>query len=100
MSVIVIGRVPVNPDNLAKIWAERPADFASVAEDAKAQGAVHHQWGFGDGEVLIIDEWSDAAAFQNFFSSQPMIPELMAAAGVTGEPKFEIFESRQGPDTF
>lgn len=101
MSVLVIGHMTVDPANLVKLWADRKADFAAVAKEAKAQGAIHHRWGVGDGQVVIVDEWRDAQSFQKFFESQTTIPELMQAAGVQGPPQFEILEVRsEAPDEF
>ena len=100
MSVHVVGHMKVDPANLAKLWADRRDDFLAVQEDAKAAGAIHHRWGFGDGVVVIIDEWPDAQSFQKFFESQTTIPQLMQAAGVQGPPDFEIFEAQTGPDEF
>jgi quinol monooxygenase YgiN len=98
MSVVVLVRVPVDPANLERVWAERAADFEAVSADARAHGVLHHRWGFGDGFVLVIDEWPDAESFQKFFSSQTTIPELMQAAGAQGPPEVTIVEARVGPD--
>ena len=100
MSVIVIGRMKVDPANVEKLWADRIADFEAVEEAAREAGAIHHRWGFGDGEVLIVDEWPDAESFNGFFSSQTKIADLMAAAGVQGPPDFTIVQAVQGPDEF
>jgi hypothetical protein len=101
VSVLVIGHMTVDPANVAKLWADRPADFQAVANEAKAQGATHHRWAFGEGRVVIIDEWPDAETFQKFFESQTQIPELMQAGGVQGPPEFEILEARNdAPDQF
>jgi quinol monooxygenase YgiN len=100
MSVIVIGRMTVDPANVEKLWAERGADFRAIVEDAKRAGAIHHRWGFGDDHIVIIDEWQDADSFQQFFGSQPMIAELMQAAGVQGPPEFEILRAEDAPDQF
>jgi hypothetical protein len=100
MSVIVVGHMKVDPANVEKLWRDRKADFENIAKEAKAAGATHHRWGFGDGQVVIIDEWPDAASFQNFFESQATIPELMQAAGVQGPPEFEILEAKTAPDEF
>jgi hypothetical protein len=90
----------VNPDNVKKLWAERKADFEAVSRDAKAAGALHHRWGFGDDHVVIIDEWADAESFQKFFASYTLIPELMQAGGVQGEPEFQILTAEDAPDQF
>jgi hypothetical protein len=100
MGVIVIGRFPADPANLARVWNDRKADFEAIRERAKAAGAISHRWGFGDGEVMIIDDWPDAASFQKFFETETVIPELMQDAGVQGAPEFTIYEAKEGPDQF
>ena len=100
MSVIVIGRMNVDPAAVEKLWAERAADFQAVASAAKAVGATHHRWGFADDHIVIIDEWPDAETFHSFFGGQPKIAELMQAAGVQGPPEFQIFRAAEGPDQF
>src|SRR5262245_44001105 len=100
MSVIVIGHMTADPANVEALWRDRRADFEKVAAAAREVGAIHHQWAFGENEVVIIDEWPDAASFEEFFKSQPTIAELMQAGGVQGAPTFEILEAKVGPDAF
>jgi quinol monooxygenase YgiN len=100
MSVIVIGHITVDPAAVERLFRERAADFEAVAADSRTHGAISHRWGFGDGQVLIVDEWPDADSFQKFFDNQQMIPTLMQAAGVTAPPSFEFFEAKDSPDTF
>jgi hypothetical protein len=100
VSVIVIGRMTVDPANVEKLWSDRKDDFLAVLKEAKTAGALHHRWGFGDGYVSIIDEWRDAASFQQFFENQPVIAELMQQAGVQGPPEFQILEAKRAPDEF
>jgi hypothetical protein len=100
VSVIVIGHMTVDPANVEKLWRDRKADFEAVAEAARAAGALHHQWAFGDGVVTIIDEWTDADSFETFFATQTKIAELMEAGGVQGPPTFEILTAKVAPDTF
>jgi hypothetical protein len=100
MSVIVIGHMTVDPANVEALWRDRKADFEAVLKAAKAAGALHHQWAFGDGQVVIIDEWPDATSFQQFFEGEHKIAELMQAGGVQGPPTFEILEAKTAPDSF
>jgi hypothetical protein len=101
MSVIVIGRMTVDPANLKKLWREQSADFEAIAEAARTAGAMHHQWAIGSDYVVLIDEWPDAESFQKFFGSQDKIADLMASAGVQGPPDFEILEAgSSAPDVF
>ena len=99
MSVIVIGHMTVDPANVEALWRDRKADFEAIAKDAKAAGAQSHGWAFGDGVVVIVDEWPDAASFQKFFGD-PRIADLMQAVGVQGAPEIEILEKKAAPDTF
>jgi hypothetical protein len=71
-----------------------------LAGKAKAAGAIHHQFVAGDGEVVIIDEWGTAEAFQEFFDGQPKVAELMGAAGVAGPPDITVYQSMESPDRF
>ena len=100
MSVIVVGKMKADPANVKKLWASRKADFETVQKEAVAAGAIHHRWAFGDGYVLIIDEWNDAGSFQKFFESNAIIPSLMAEGGVEGAPEFTVAEVVKGPDEF
>jgi len=100
VSVIVIGHMTADPADIERLWKERRADFEGVAERAKAAGAAHHRWAFGDGRVVIIDEWPDAQSFQSFFDRETVIGELMQAGNVQGPPEFEIVEAKTGPDEF
>jgi hypothetical protein len=100
MSVIVIGKMKAEPATIKKLRNDRKADFQGIAKEAKAAGAMHHRWGFGDGYIVIIDEWPDGESFQKFFSSNESIPPLMEAGGVQGAPEFTIVEAATGPDEF
>jgi quinol monooxygenase YgiN len=71
-----------------------------IARAGQAAGAVHHVFAGGDGEVLVIDEWSDEAAFQKFFDSQPDIPKIMQAAGAKGAPEITVYRKLAMPDEF
>jgi heme-degrading monooxygenase HmoA len=100
MSVIVIGRFKADPAALKKLFAERAADFIAVSEESKGLGAIHHRFGAGDGEVLVLDEWDSAESFQKFFEGNTTIPEILQAANVQGPPEFVFFEALDSPDQF
>lgn len=100
MSVIVSGKMMADPAKVKKLWESRKADFEAVRKEAVAAGALHHRWGFGDGFVIIVDEWPDAESFQQFFEANSTIPSLMQEAGVEGPPEFTIAEAVTGPDQF
>lgn len=100
MSVIVIGRFAADPARLEQVFTTHKQTFIDVSVDARSKGAIHHQFGAGDGEVFIVDEWPDEATFQTFFANQTEIPKLMAEVGVTAAPTFEVLRKMDSPDFF
>ena len=86
MSVFMTLRVKADPKRLEAMYEADPQRFAEVAKKGKALGATFHRFAASDDELLVIDEWPDEAAFNQFFSSTPEIPKIMADAGVTEQP--------------
>jgi heme-degrading monooxygenase HmoA len=76
-----------------------PDRFRSIADAAKAAGAIHHRFGVGDDFVVIVDEWQTAEAFQTFFQT-PEIAQIMADSGAQGEPEITVTEAISSPDQF
>ena len=67
MSVLVTMRVVGDTDQFRR-FISTDADFMRrLAEDAKAEGAIHHRFGIGDGFVVVVDEWESTEAFRRFF---------------------------------
>ena len=100
MSVFMILRVPADPSTFEQYANSNGETLLRVAADGKAAGATRHAFAAGDGEVLVIDEWPDAAAFQRFFDSQPDIPKIMQEAGAKGAPEISIYRKLDTPDEF
>ena len=101
MSVIVMARVPGHVADFERVVKEHADTFVSVSQVGKAAGAVHHCFVEDtDGSLMIIDEWDSEESFQAFFRSQEDIPQLMAAAGVTGPPVTTSYRIIDTPDRF
>jgi hypothetical protein len=100
MSVIVIGRFKADPNRLEQAFITHKQTLIDVSADGKAKGAIHHQFGAVDGEVIIVDEWPDEASFQSFFAGQQDIPKILAEVGVSEPPSFEIYRQLDSPDRF
>ena len=101
MSVVVIARFAV-PD-LAKAkraLASNPALLEEITEDAKRLGAQHHRFLEGDGELIVLDEWDDPAAFRKFFEGNPKVARITDAAGVQGPPTVTVYGSVETAGTF
>ena len=100
MSVFMILRAPADADGFEQYAQENAETSNRISADAQAAGATRHAFAAGDGELLVIDEWPDAGAFQQFYDSQPEIPALMQAGGVTGQPQIAFYRKLTTSDTF
>jgi hypothetical protein len=101
MSVLISMKITGDTDVFRKALADRGNEFAEIAERARPKGALHHQFGVGDGFVLSVDEWESAEQFQAFFAD----PDLQAFIGTAGgdastPPEITITESIDSPDRF
>src|ERR1700739_4304276 len=65
-----------------------PERLKGIAQRARDAGCIHHRFYANEagGEVLVVDEWPDAASFMRFFEESPDIGEMMAEPGVTERP--------------
>jgi hypothetical protein len=99
MSVIVMLRIPGDPDAMERYAQEHAEQVTRISEDGKSKGAAHHLFAAGDGEIVVFDEWPDEASFQGFFDGQTEIPEIMQAVA-QGEPEVSFFRILDTPDRF
>ena len=100
MSVLVIGKFKGDTAKFRRALADRADEFAKISEESKAVGGLHHQFGVGDGYVLIVDEWESVEQFQKFMAN----PELQAFIGSVGgapePPEVIVAEAITSPDQF
>jgi quinol monooxygenase YgiN len=99
MSACVIVKMKVDKASMKKLFADRVAELEAVRDQAVGAGALHHFFAAGDDEVIIVDEWADAASFAAFFDN-PAIAGFMAEAGVQGPPEVSVYEVLDSPDRF
>jgi hypothetical protein len=100
MSVCVIIKLKANPADLAALFTSQHDVFVDVSQEGRRQGAAHHLFAAGDGEVVIVDEWPSAEAFEGFFHGEERVAKLMADGGVQGAPEISIYEILDSPDRF
>lgn len=101
MSVMMGLRLTVDPARLEEVAREKQEFLKEISERSKEMGAIHHRFMAGDGEVLVIDEWPSAEAFQAFFEDQgEKIGALMSAAGVSNEPQPMFWHPMDTGDSF
>jgi len=99
MSVIVTVLVTGDPAVFEEQVSAQADDVARIIESAKSHGVIAHRWYGGDGELMVIDEWPDAASFNAFFEeNQGAIGPLMQAVGVTSQPEVKVWRKLEAGD--
>jgi hypothetical protein len=92
MSVLMTLRVEGDGIATEKLAAEDPSLFKDVVAKAAELGVISHRFYASDKEILVVDEWPSAEAFQSFFEDQgPQIRRIMESAGVTSEPDIKFW---------
>ena len=100
MSVLVIVTIKADKAAFERLVSERGDEMKAISSRGRAAGAIHHRFGLGaDGTVVVVDEWSNAEAFQQFFQD-PEIAKVMADAGAREAPEVLIVDALETPDQF
>lgn len=99
MSVLVVMNVPGDTATFEAFVADNNDLVVELTEKAKAGGCRRHQFGIGDGEIVVVDEWDTAEQFQAFISS-PDIQQVMGQMGARGEPRITFADAKGFPGEF
>jgi quinol monooxygenase YgiN len=91
MSVVMVLKVKGDPAAMEAYAKGHSDQIKAVSQAGRDAGALHHMFVGGEGEVLVIDEWPNEAAFQKFFQSQPDIAEIIKGAGAQGAPEVTFY---------
>ena len=102
MSVFITLRIKADPSRLQEAMASNEARWQAINSRAKGLGAIHHRFmASADGtEIIVLDEWESAEAFQKFFESSPEVAQIMADTGVTSEPEVTFWHEIDTIDKF
>jgi hypothetical protein len=100
MSVLMTMVVKGDTDAFRAFVRDEGPRLKAIADTAREQGCLHHQFGIGDGEVVVIDEWESPEQFQRFFEGNPEIEAVMREGGAQGEPDIRFSEAVDSPDRF
>jgi heme-degrading monooxygenase HmoA len=102
MAVMMGLRVAVDPARFEQALNSNPERLLGISERAKQHGAISHRFYASEAgdEILVVDEWPDAASFNAFFSNSPDIGEMMGEAGVTSQPTPVFWRELDTPDKF
>jgi hypothetical protein len=100
MSVLIITKVQGDTAKFSQALTDRADEFAQIADRARSVGAIHHQFGIGDGYVMIVDEWETADDFQKFFTDPDLQAFVGSVGGAAGPPEVTVCTATQSADRF
>jgi hypothetical protein len=102
VSVIVIVRCAVSDVGKALEFARgNPEIPDEITAYGKSLGQIGHRMLTDGNDLVVIDEWPDADAFNTFFAGATRMGEFMSGAGVVGEPEVTILDVAEDvPGTF
>jgi hypothetical protein len=101
VSVIVIARFAVTDLGKAQEWADaHPEVPEDITAYGKSLGQIGHRMVTDGKDLVVIDEWPDADAFNTFFAGAARMEEFLSGAGIVGEPEVQIFEALDVPGSF
>jgi heme-degrading monooxygenase HmoA len=87
VSVLMLMRAQGNGKELESFAHKNPQIVKKIAERAREHGVERHRFFSTDDELLVVDEWPSAEAFQRFFDENSAdINDMMAKIGVTSQP--------------
>jgi len=100
MSVLIIGKFKGDTAKFRQALADRPDEFAKIAEGAKTVGGLHHRFGVGDGYVLIVDEWESVEHFGKFMADPDLQAFIGSVGGAPEPPEVIVAEAITSPDQY
>jgi hypothetical protein len=102
MSVIVTLYVDGDGATLERAAQGNPERMQKIVGRAKELGLIAHRFYASDGgKLMVVDEWPDAASFQEFFSSmESEIGPFMQEAGITERPEVRVWRKLDTGDEY
>lgn len=98
MPVIVTLRAPGDPDKLEQVAAEQADVIRGITERAKDLGLIAHRFYGSDGQIMVVDEWPDPAAFQQFWEQEAAAIGPIMAQVTSGEPEVTFWRKLETGD--
>jgi len=100
MSVLIATKIQGDTARFSQALTDRASEFAQIAGRARSAGAIHHQFGIGDGYVMVVDEWQSAGDFQKFFTDPSLQAFIASVGGAQGQPEVTVCAAVDSADRF
>lgn len=100
MSVMIIMKMQGDTAVFSQALKDRASEFARIADRARTMGAIHHQFGVGDGYIMVVDEWQTADDFQKFFTDPGLQDFVASIGGSPSPPEITVCQAVDSVDRF
>ncbi len=100
MSVMIMMKMQGDTDMFSQALKDRASEFVRIADRARTMGAIHHQFGIGDGYVMVVDEWQTADDFQKFFTDPGLQEFVASVGGAATTPEITVCTAVDSADRF
>ena len=100
MSMLITAKFRGDTAKFRQALVDRAGEFTKIGDAARAEGAIHHRFGIGDGFIVVSDEWESVPHFESFFSD-PNLQAFIGSVGAdAGPPELTVAEAISSPDEF
>ena len=98
MSVLMSMVLDGDGESLERFAAENPDRIKAIRDHAVEHGLIAHRFYATEGQIMVIDEWPDAASFQAFFAAEEAAIGPMMAQVATSEPEITFWRKLETGD--
>jgi heme-degrading monooxygenase HmoA len=91
-------RVSGDPDKFEQLAQEQADALRGISQRAQAAGVIAHRFYGSEGQIMVVDEWPDAASFHAFFEAEQASIGPMMAQVATSEPEITFWRKLETGD--
>jgi hypothetical protein len=100
MSMLITAKFQGDTAKFRQALVDRAGEFTKIADRARAEGAIHHRFGIGDGFMLVVDEWETAGHFERFFTDPELQAFIASVGAAPAPPEVTVTDAVTSADQF
>jgi hypothetical protein len=100
MSVLVTVTIDGDTDKFRTSLTQKETEYRQIGQRARTAGAIHHRFGIGDRQILIVDEWTDQASYEQFFGESSLQQFIKEVGGNPDTAVATVTQAVSSPDQF
>lgn len=100
MPKLITVQIDGDTEKFQQSLTDRASEYASIASQSRAAGAIHHRFGVGDGFILVVDEWATEEQFEQFFKNPDLHSFISSVGGDPETAEVTVTDATTSPDQF